>query len=223
MTEVQNSQGKKVVFQQTEEFLQNLKDQLTEAEVHIGENDFEHGITIYMTLAESYLDDYREYHVAAYLFKKCIQLAELKEDPNKEALAEMGFAKCHDLFDRSDDAIHNLEKAISKATDFDTIGKVSEELISIYKKLAEKYEHEAKGYDDNIQRSLDYYEKCIVVCRKSEQKHLEGKISNKIGKIYFKYKIFDKSIENQKSYLRICEEQENVVTSSPNTNYRPIV
>jgi hypothetical protein len=70
----------------------------------------------------------------------------------REALAEMGFAKCHDLFDKSDEAILNLENSMRKAEDEDpqTVKIISRELITIYKKLAEKYEVEAKDFDENV-------------------------------------------------------------------------
>lgn len=64
----------------------------------------------------------------------------------------MGFAKCHDLFDKSDEAILNLENSMKKAGDghSDTVKLISKELIAIYKKLAEKYEVEAKDFDENV-------------------------------------------------------------------------
>ena len=137
------------------------------AEEGIAEEEYETSIDVYMEMANNYMDIYHDYHIAAYLYKKCITLAQLAEDKNKEALAEMGFAKCHDLFDRSDAAINNLEHAKAKATDQETVSKVSEELIAIYRKLAEKYLVEAKGYDFNAQKALDNYRKCIDVCTDS--------------------------------------------------------
>jgi tetratricopeptide (TPR) repeat protein len=120
------------------------------------------------------------------------------QDLKREALAEMGFAKCYDLFDNSDQAIDSLENSIKKAEgqDKETMRLISKELITIYKKLAEKYEVEAKDFDENIQAALGYYEKCLEVCRRAGEKELQGKISNKIGKIYFNHKMFEKSIEH---------------------------
>ena len=49
---------------------------------------------------------------------------------------------------------------MKKAQDLDqeTVRLISKELIDIYKKLAEKYEVEAKDFDENIQAALGYYE-----------------------------------------------------------------
>jgi molecular chaperone GrpE (heat shock protein) len=83
----------------------------------------------------------------------------------------MGFAKCHDLFDKSDLAILSLENSMKKAEDQhpETVKLISKELIAIYKKLAEKYEVEAKDFDENVQAALGYYEKCLVVCDRAGQ------------------------------------------------------
>lgn len=159
---------KKAGFDQSKENLTDVKEKLIEAETYICDEEISHGIDVYMGLADRFIREFYQYHVAAYLYKKCISLSQQAEDVRLEALSEMGYAKCHDLFDRSDAAIHNLEKAISKANDPDTISKVSGELIDIYQKLCDKYEAEAKGYDSNIQSALKYYQKCLDVCKKSE-------------------------------------------------------
>ena len=83
----------------------------------------------------------------------------------------MGFAKCHDLFDKSDLAILSLENSMKKAEDQhpETVKLISKELIAIYKKLAEIYEVEAKDFDENVQAALGYYEKCLGVCDRAGQ------------------------------------------------------
>lgn len=128
-------------------------------------------------------------------------------------MAEVGFAICHDLFDKPDEAIEYLEVALQKAElakDPVTIRMVSEELIKIYQKLAEKNEMDAKDYDDKFQIALGFYEKCLQVCEKAGQRELQGKISNKIGKIYFNHKEYDKSIKHQKTVLELAEQIKNV-------------
>ena len=123
----------------------------------------------------------------------------------------MGFAKCHDKFDKSDEAIMSLEKSMAKADSQETKKEVAGELISIYRKLAEKYEVEAKEFDENVQAALNYYEKCLIVCNKAGKKDLQGQISHKIGKIYFNYQQFEKSIEHQTTYLTLAEELKDVI------------
>jgi tetratricopeptide (TPR) repeat protein len=122
----------------------------------------------------------------------------------------MGFAKCQDLFDQSDDAIGNLEIAMAKAKTEHTVKLVSSELISIYRKLAEKYEIEAKEFDDNVQAALNYYEKCLVVCEKAGQQELQGQISHKIGKIYYNHKMYEKGIEHQTTFLQLAQSLQDV-------------
>lgn len=123
----------------------------------------------------------------------------------------MGFARCHDLFDRSDLAILNLEDAVKKATDQKTASIISKELIEIYKKMAQKFDLSAKSFDEDVRTALDYYEKCLVVCQKAKESVTEGQIAHKIGQIYFKHKMYQKSIEHQNKYLKLASNIEGDV------------
>jgi len=96
----------------------------------------------------------------------------------------MGFAKCHDLLDRPDDAIMILEEAVEKANDNNIMEEVSKELVANYKRMAEKFEFTSTDQSGNIQKALNYYEKCLKACQRAEMVQLEGQISHKIGTIY---------------------------------------
>lgn len=125
----------------------------------------------------------------------------------------MGFAICHDLFDKSDEAIENLEMAMQKAElakDSTVVKRVSEELIKIYQKLAERFEIDAKEFDENIDTALNYYEKCLEVCEKAGQSELQCQISNKIGKIYYNHKMYDKSIKHETTVVNLANDIKNV-------------
>ena len=51
----------------------------------------------YNAIAKGFIEEYDEYHFAAYFFKRCIKIARQIKDKNWESLAQMGFAKCHDM------------------------------------------------------------------------------------------------------------------------------
>lgn len=220
--EVQNSNLKRPNYYGNEKYLTSLKERLIQADMFIYNDEIDNAIEQYMQLAKDFIDRIKDYHVSAYLYKKCMELAKKKKvnflflffkDLSKEALAEMGFAKCHDLFDKADEAIENLEAAMQKAElakDSATVREVSKELIQIYQKLAEKYEIDAKDFDENIDTALKYFEKCLEVCEKTGQRELQGEISNKIGKIYFNHKMFEKSIKHQKTVLELAEQIKDV-------------
>jgi hypothetical protein len=72
----------------------------------------------YNSIAKSFIEEYDEYHFAAYFFKRCINISRTSKDKNWESLAQMGFAKCHDMLDRPDDAINILEEAVEKVVIF---------------------------------------------------------------------------------------------------------
>jgi tetratricopeptide (TPR) repeat protein len=79
--------------------------------------------------------------------------------------------------------------------------EVSRELVSNYKKMAEKFELASDEKSGDVQKALNYYEKCLKACQRAEMVQLEGQISHKIGMIYLKHGEFEKSIEHQKIYL----------------------
>ena len=112
----------------------------------------------------------------------------------------MGFAKCHDKLDRADDAIELLEDAVEKAASPQIMSQVSTELVSSYKKMAERYEYCSNENQNQIQLALSYYEKCLQACQRAEMMEIEGQISHKIGMIYYKHGDYEKSIEHQKIY-----------------------
>jgi len=184
-----------------EKNLMYLKSQLKKAEEYLSASEYNMAMETYNSIAKSFIEEYDEYHFAAYFFKRCINISRQIKDKNWESLAQMGFAKCHDMLDRPDDAINILEEAVEKATDTKIMEEVSRELVSNYKKMAEKFEMASDEKSGEVQKALNYYEKCLKACQRAEMVQLEGQISHKIGMIYLKHGEFEKSIEHQKIYL----------------------
>lgn len=166
----------------------------------------------YTELANYFLTEYEEYHVAAYFYHKRITLAEKVGNKVEMALGNLGFARCNDLFDKSDDAIQYLEKAMKLAKNHPpTTQLISKELIDIYKKMAQKYENEVSNTDKMEQdkdKALEYYQKCLDMCSQADDIATEGQIAYKIGQIYFKRDILDKAIEHQNKYMEITKKLE---------------
>ena len=74
-------------------------------------------------------------------------------------------------------------------------------LISMYKKLADQFEHL-----NNVQDALYYYHKCLDVAESSEDQEEEGIISHKIGNLLFnKFDDYAKTIVYQKKYLESAQ------------------
>lgn len=128
------------------------------------------------------------------------------------ALGNLGFARCNDLFDKSDDAIQYLEKAMKLAKNHPpTTQLISKELIDIYKKMAQKYENEVSNTDKMEQdkdKALEYYQKCLDMCSQADDIATEGQIAYKIGQIYFKRNVLDKAVEHQNKYMEITKKLE---------------
>ena len=165
-------------------------------------------------MADYFLSDCEEYHVATYYYEKCMNLAEKRKDNIAQAIAKKGYAKCNVFFDRADDAIVNLEEAISLAHDNEqTMKSVSKELIEIYKAMASKCENDVINPDEQ-QNALIYYDKCLEVCNQADDTESEGQITYKIGQIYFNKGEFQKAIDNQNIYLQIATNMKEVACDS---------
>jgi hypothetical protein len=70
-------------FIQSEENLVELKKDLKEADDYVSDEDFSKAIDCYMELARSFIEEHHDYHVSAYLYKKCIELSKLCEVKNE--------------------------------------------------------------------------------------------------------------------------------------------
>ena len=55
--------------------------------------------------------------------------------------------------------------------------EVSRELVANYKRMAEKFEFTSGEMAGEIQKALNYYEKCLKACQRAEMVQLEGQIS----------------------------------------------
>ena len=188
-------------YVQNEKNQKELKMRLKSAEDFVTNGDFHSALNTYKALGDMFIHDYDEFHFGAYFFKKCISISRQIKDKDWESLAKMGFAKCHDKLDRPDDAIELLEDAVEKAASPQIMSQVSTELVSNYKKMAERYELCSEENQSQIQLALSYYEKCLQACQRAEMIEIEGQISHKIGMIYLKHGDYEKSIEHQKIYL----------------------
>jgi hypothetical protein len=60
---------------QDEQNLVNLRDELKLAEQFLCDRAFDMAIAKYMDLALVFIEQWREYHVSAYLYQKCMELA----------------------------------------------------------------------------------------------------------------------------------------------------
>ena len=73
--EQQNNATRVDLFVENEGSLTKLKEDLKRAEDSLEGDEFEDAIAEYMTLAEMFMERYKNYHVSAYLYKKCMELA----------------------------------------------------------------------------------------------------------------------------------------------------
>lgn len=77
--EVQNTGLKRPNFYENEKYLLSLKENLKEADNFICDEDFDSAIDKYMELALDFIKRIKDFHVSAYLYKKCMEIAKKKK------------------------------------------------------------------------------------------------------------------------------------------------
>ncbi|KAL4511805.1 hypothetical protein ABPG72_012650 [Tetrahymena utriculariae] len=157
----------------------------------------------YFKLAETFFEEYQDYKIAAFFYKRCISIAKDCEEKQLEGRGKLGYGKCFDRQGKTDDAIEILQKSLEEAEENQLesiVELISRELITIYKKVAQNFE---KGDNESINEALFFYEKCLDVAKKADREEDEGDICHKMGSLYFKNQNYNRSIEYQRKYLEI--------------------
>lgn len=194
-------------FHQDEMNLKSLEQRLIVIDKLASDERWNEVLNKQMEIASYFLTEFEEYHVATYFYRKAIKLGQRLKNNVQIAMAMIGYAKCNDLFDRPDEAIYTLEEAIKLCKGQNqTLQEVSNELITIYKKMALKYENDIINPEAQ-DKALEYYVKCLDVCSRAEDTIVEAQVAYKIGQIYFKRGDYDKAIEKQNQYLEISTKR----------------
>ncbi|CAD8090961.1 unnamed protein product [Paramecium sonneborni] len=194
---------------QDEEFLLDLKKRLQSAEENAKyeKPDKTQALNEYLNLAEFFFTEYQDYIVAAYFYKRVIQISRQYTEAKAEGKGKLGYAKCHYQVGLIDQAIQILEESMKQCEQLQNLDSVVEqmstELIKIYNRMAQEYE---KGDNDQIAQSLKYYDKCREAAQKAGDLESEGVICNKIGGLYFKMQNIQKSIQYHHKFLEIVKQ-----------------
>lgn len=77
--EAQNFANKMPDYYENETYLKWLKENLKRADNFIWDDKCDEAIEEYMQLAKDFISRIKDYHVSAYLYKKCMDLAKLNK------------------------------------------------------------------------------------------------------------------------------------------------
>ena len=119
----------------------------------------------------------------------------------------MGLGVCEEKVFNVFESMKYHEIALEKAIDGnlpDIIRKISQELVRVYKDIAKSYESR-----QDYEKSLEYFEKCLDVCKKADNAEMEAKWYYKIGAIYEKMEDLEKAVEYVDKFLSICKSDSN--------------
>lgn len=157
-------------------------------------------------LAEKYLDIKKS--ISKFFFEKILNSTEkiqllITDKKTSKSLqewylkAKLGFIKCLDFWKESELAIKLLEEAF-QSSKYSNLYKeqISEQLIDLQKKLAEKEENK-----ENYDKALNHYNKCLNACKKVNNFELETEIALKVFQVHINKGDFKIPIDISKKYL----------------------
>jgi len=155
-------------------------------------NEIKKCLEKYNKVAEDFMKK-MDFETASYFYKKCLDVSEQDGFLRGEAEAYQGLGKCEENVLNIFNAMGNLETALEKANEgqiADLEKKISQDLVRVYQIIAIQFQNQ-----NNFDKSLQYFQKCLVSSRRAQNKSMEGECYQKIGKIQEEMGDLDKAIE----------------------------
>ena len=120
-----------------------------------------------------------------------------------EARSYKGLGICEEKVLNIFEAMNNLETALEKAID-GSLTKIerdiSKELVRVYQNIAIEFQDR-----EEFGKSLEFFEKCLDVSKRANDREKEADCYLRIGLIYEKLGDLDRSIVQLQKFLELCE------------------
>ena len=197
---------KKGRFEQTEESLLQLSDNLVSAESFYREGQIPNCLKQQRIVASQF-EQLNDYETASYFYKKCLDISIEGQNTDGQAKAYMGLGICEEKVFNIFNAMGNLETALEKANSANSTKlekEISRELVRVYQIIAIQFQDQG-----DFDKALQFFERCLTASKKSENKDQEAECCQKIGAIHEILGDFEKSIEMLNKFLTLCEETDN--------------
>ena len=156
----------------SEESLVKLSEDLVQAEDYLREGYTKECIQQYEGICKAY-EKLNDYETASYFYNRILEVSKEAKNIDGEAQAYMGLGICEEEVLNPFESMGYHETALEKAIDGNIpniIKKVSQQLVRVYKNIAKSYEQK-----DELDRSLEYFEKCLDACKKADEAEMEAK------------------------------------------------
>ena len=168
---------------QSPEMLTQLSNSLVDAEQYWREGDSKKSFKTYVAVAQIY-EHLDNYGTAAYFHHRCLEIALEFKYLEGQALAFKGLGICEERVLNHFEAMSRLETALERAVEgmLDSVARdISRDLVRVYQQIALDYLN-ANDFD----LSLTFFEKCLDVARRANDKDKEAECYQQIARIHEK-------------------------------------
>jgi tetratricopeptide (TPR) repeat protein len=205
-----NKRAGKTRFEQNQDSLLSLSDNLKQAENYQREGNRENNKYIkeclkqYAKVAQQF-EELNDWETASYFHKRCLDVSVEYKYSTGEVNALKGLGICEEkvlnIFEAMNymetahencvtNGLPNLEKAISK------------ELVRVYQIIAIDFQER-----EEFNHALEYFEKCLQASQRANEKEKEAECYQRIGLIHDKLGDLDKAIACLTRFLEVCQRE----------------
>ena len=197
-----------MTLEQTPENLTQISEDLKEGELfwREGATRVRDCFKTYERMAKMY-EEMRDYETASYFHQRCLDISIEFKFIEGEAKAHRGLGICEEEVKNKFAAQLSLETALEKAQSGelnDVARSISKDLVRVYQLIADEY-LEMNEFD----MSLQFFEKCLNVAQRAQDKNIEAECYQKIGMIYETQGELDRAVEHREQFLELCKETNN--------------
>lgn len=200
-----NKQQKRVL-EQSPAMLTSVSETLKEGELYWRDAAAQDCFRTYHKMAKMY-EEYNDYETASYFYQRCLDISIEFKYIEGEANAHRGLGTCEEKVFNKFEAMHHLETALEKASSGDlteATREISRDLVRVYQQIANEYLEMSE-----FELSLQFFEKCLEVSRKAEDRNIEAECYQQIGMIYETQGELEKSVQYRTQFLTLCKETKN--------------
>jgi len=125
---------------------------------------------------------YNDYETASYFHQRCLDISVEFKYIEGEARAHRGLGICEEKVFNKFPAMHNLETAEEKARSGELVEvarEISTDLVRVYQLIANEYLEKSE-----FDLSLQFFEKCLSVAQRAQDRNIEAECYQQIGMIY---------------------------------------
>jgi tetratricopeptide (TPR) repeat protein len=158
----------------------------------------------YLRVAQQF-EELNDWETASYFHKRCLDVSVEAKHAEGEAKAYKGLGICEEKVLNIFEAMNHLETALEKTVESGLAKierEISRELVRVYQVIAIDVQER-----DEVDRSLEYFEKCLEASKRANDKEKEAECYQRIGLIHEKLGELEKAIACLQRFLEVCQKE----------------